>query len=211
MAVELGSKHISPYCLTVPEAHPLSKNRPLEEEQIEMFNIIDNELTKKNFVQYELSNYALAGFESQHNLLYWTDQEYWGLGLSAHSYSKQYSWGSRFFNLNSFDLYSEQMQSDKIQSGLSDYNIKQIENLNQAQSLTDFCYTSLRLKEGLSVEKLVQKFGAKTLGLIENQSSDLLKRGLMSQENAAFSLTRQGQMISNQIFEKFAFFPEDLP
>ncbi|MGZ3692510.1 MAG: coproporphyrinogen-III oxidase family protein, partial [Pseudobdellovibrio sp.] len=210
VAVELGSKHISPYCLTVPEGHPLSKNRPLEEEQIEMFDIIDNELAQKSFIQYELSNYALKGFESQHNLLYWTDQEYWGLGLSAHSYSKASEWGSRFWNLNSFDLYSEQMQTDGAQKNLSDYNTKQIENLNKAQSLTDFCYTSLRLKQGLSVEKLVQKFGPKTLDLIEKQSSDLISRHFMTHENDHLSLTRQGQLISNQIFEKFAFFAEEL-
>ena len=54
-----------------------------------MFDVIHDELTKKSFVQYELSNYALAGFESKHNMLYWTDVEYWGLGLSAHSYSKK--------------------------------------------------------------------------------------------------------------------------
>lgn len=205
IAVELGSKHISPYCLTVPEGHPLSKNRPLDDEQIEMFDTIDRELTARGFSQYELSNYARAGFESQHNLLYWTDQEYWGLGLSAHSYSKSTTWGSRFWNINSFDLYCAQMLNDTGLSRLESYHPKQIENLTKPQSLTDFCYTSLRLNEGLSVEKLVQKFGSKTKDLVEGLAADPLKRGFMELSAGYLKLTPRGRLISNQLYEKFAF------
>ena len=206
IAVQLGSKHISPYCLTVPEGHPLSKNRPLDDEQIEMFDAIDRELTAQGFHQYELSNYARSGFESQHNLLYWTDQEYWGLGLSAHSYSKSTAWGSRFWNINSFDLYCTQMQNDtSLSGGLEAYHAKQIENLTKSQSLTDFCYTSLRLNEGLSVEKLVQKFGSQTKDLILGLAADPLKRDFMALDGEYLKLTSNGRLISNQLYEKFAF------
>jgi oxygen-independent coproporphyrinogen-3 oxidase len=210
VAVELGSKHISPYCLTVPEGHPLSKNRPLDEEQLHMFDQIHSELLKKNFQQYEISNYALPGFESQHNLLYWTDAEYWGLGLSSHSYSKSSPWGSRFWNLSNFDLYTAQADRALEISQLSEYDSKQIENLSKAQSLTDYCYTSLRLNSGLSVENLVQKFGPKTLDLVLEASSALRSKGLIDYDGRNFKLSRAGQMISNQVFEKFTFFDSDL-
>lgn len=205
IAVELGSKHISPYCLTVPEGHALSKNRPLDEEQLEMFNIIHTELNKNNFTRYEISNYAKAGFESKHNLLYWEDREYWGLGLSSHSYSKTTAWGSRFWNLNSFDLYSKQMESGNIFSSLSDCPTAQIENLNKHQSLTDFCYTSLRLQKGLSVEKLVQKFGSQTLGSVSKIAAPLIEQELLTLADKHYVLTDAGIVISNQIFEKFTF------
>jgi oxygen-independent coproporphyrinogen-3 oxidase len=91
IAVELGAKHISPYCLTVPSGHPLSKARPSEDDQVEMFNMIRDRLEERGYSQYEISNFAIPGFESRHNNLYWSDDEYWGLGLSAHSY---YSTGS---------------------------------------------------------------------------------------------------------------------
>lgn len=210
VAVELGSKHISPYCLTVPEGHPLSKNRPLDDEQLHMFEEIHNELLKKNFQQYEISNYALKGYESQHNLLYWTDAEYWGLGLSAHSYSKNSAWGSRFWNLNNFDLYTSQMDSDLELNELSQYESKQIEHLNKAQSLTDFCYTSLRLNTGLAVEKLVQKFGPKTLDLVLEASQEARSKALIDYDGHFFKLTRPGQLISNQVFEKFTFLDSEL-
>jgi oxygen-independent coproporphyrinogen III oxidase len=210
VAVELGSKHISPYCLTVPEAHPLSKNRPLEEEQIEMFNIIHTELTKKEFNRYEISNYALKGFESKHNLLYWTDQAYWGLGLSAHSYSKNSKWGSRFWNVNSFELYDKQMNLERVLPRVASLVNDQIEQLEKHQALTDFCYTSLRLERGLSVDKLVNKFGASTLDLVTKIAAPMLERKLLSFENSHYALSNAGLVISNQIFEKFAFLKEDL-
>lgn len=211
VAVELGSKHISPYCLTVSEGHPLSKNRPLDDEQIEMFNIIHNELTKNDFQRYEISNYALNGFESKHNMLYWTDQEYWGLGLSAHSYSKKLNWGSRFWNVNSFDLYGKQMDAENTLQNIENHNAQQIEHLDKHQALTDFCYTSLRLGAGLSVEKLGEKFGTSTLDLINKIAQPMLDRKLLSLVNNHYVLTNSGVVISNQIFEKFAFLKEDLP
>lgn len=210
VAVQLGSKHISPYCLTVPEAHPLSKNRPLEDEQIEMFDTIDTELIKNHYAQYELSNYALPSFESRHNQLYWQDQEYWGLGLSAHSYSKATSWGSRFWNISAFDLYCEQQNHVQNLQSINDYPVQQIETLTKAQSLTDFCYTSLRLNEGLSVEKLVQKFGCQTKDQVLNLTTSLLKQGFMSLEEQHLKLSRTGRLVSNQIFEKFTFLEADL-
>lgn len=210
IAVQLGSKHISPYCLTVPEGHPLSKNRPLDDEQIEMFNTISSALEKHAFNQYELSNYALNGFESRHNLLYWTDQEYWGLGLSAHSYTKSSDWGSRFWNVNNFENYCGQMNNDGVFSDLTRWPVSQIEHLNKAQSLTDFCYTSLRLNKGLSMESLVQKFGSPTKDLVLKQAQDAMNRGYLLYQNEHLSLTATGQLISNQIFEKFAFFSNEI-
>lgn len=210
VATELGSRHISPYCLTVPEGHPLSKNRPLDEEQIEMFAIIHSELQSRNFQRYEISNYAQAGYESKHNLLYWTDEEFWGLGLSAHSYTKVRPWGSRFWNQNSFELYARQMQSEAEFDSVDQYKPQQIEHLAPHQALTDFCYTSLRLDSGLSVDKLGEKFGNKTLDLIAPIADPLVASGYLSKKNRHYSLTDAGVLVSNQLFEKFTFFSEDL-
>lgn len=204
VAVELGSKHISPYCLTVPEGHPLSKNRPLEDEQVEMFELIDSALTKKGQRRYEISNYAIPGFESKHNLLYWTDEEYWGLGLSAHSYSKNSKWGSRFWNPNSLDLYARQIESE------SELPAAQQEILEKHQTLTDFCHTSLRLSSGLSVEKLVQKFGTSELSQIQNTAEPMIQHSLLSFQNGHYQLTPKGLLISNQVFERFTFLKDDL-
>lgn len=207
VAVDLGSKHISPYCLTVSEGHPLSKNRPLEDEQLEMFDIIHAELRKNYFLRYEISNYAQTGFESKHNMLYWTDQEYWGLGLSAHSYLKNSAWGSRFWNNNSFDLYAKQIDSESKSNA---HSPQQIEHLDKHQSLTDFCHTSLRLNSGLSLNKLLQKFDNKTLDVVKKISAPLFEQKLLLEVDNCYTLTDAGVVISNQIFEKFTFLNGDL-
>ena len=204
VAVELGSKHISPYCLTVPEGHPLSKNRPLEDEQVEMFEIIHSKLSSYGQMRYEISNYSKPGFESKHNLLYWTDEEYWGLGLSSHSYSKSSEWGNRFWNMNSLDLYAKQIESAQPLPAA------QVENLEKHQALTDFTHTSLRLSEGLSVDKLVNKFGKGTLALIERDAKSLLQYKVLRCENDHYYLTEKGILISNQVFEKFTYLKNDL-
>ncbi len=204
VAVELGSKHISPYCLTVPEGHPLSKNRPLEDEQVQMFQIIHEALVKSGQARYEISNYSQPGFESQHNLLYWTDQPYWGLGLSAHSYSKSNEWGTRFWNPNSLEIYAQQINSGAQQ------NAAQEEVLEKHQALTDFCHTSLRLSTGLSVEKLVNKFGATTTDQVRGLVAPMVKHDLLHLVDDSYRLTEKGILISNQVFEKFTFLKSEL-
>ncbi len=209
VALDLGSKHISPYCLTVPEGHPLSKNRPPDEEQLEMFSVIHQELSARNFARYEISNYALPGFESKHNLLYWTDEEYWGLGLSAHSYTKKTTWGSRFWNQSNFELYSRETEAATELGSIENFSKEQIEHLERHQSLTDFCYTSLRLERGLSFETVARKFGASTLGLVQSVAQPMVERKLIREANNHYILTEAGIVISNQIFEKFTFLNSD--
>jgi oxygen-independent coproporphyrinogen-3 oxidase len=205
MAVEIGSSHISPYCLTVPEAHPLSKNRPLEDEQVEMFDIIHQHLTAKNFHRYEISNYSLPGKESRHNRLYWDDDSYWGLGLSAHSYSRNSGWGQRFWNPNNIDVYEKQ-----IRAGLSVHPENQIEALLKHQALTDFCHTSLRVAEGISFARLESKFDAVASAKVLEIAQPMLERGLLKLESNHLQLTHRGVLISNQIFEKFTFLANDI-
>ena len=200
VAASMGMSHVSPYCLTVPVGHPLSKNRPLDVEQIEMFEMIHEKLLAKNFHRYEISNYAQPGKESRHNLLYWTDQPYWGLGLSAHSYSKKSDWGTRFWNASNMNLYEKNI-----------LKTCESEKLEYHESLTDFCYTSLRLEKGLIKFGLVAKFGTKALDAIEQIARPLVDQGLMKLLNNSWSLTDKGVFISNQIFEKFTFLKSDFP
>lgn len=208
VAVELGSKHISPYCLTVPEGHPLSKNRPLEDEQVEMFEIIHRELTQKSFRRYEISNYAQPGYDSKHNMLYWTDQPYWGLGLSAHSYAPKLSgqnWGHRFWNHNNIDLYEKE-----IVSGLMQKNPAHEEFLDKHQALTDFCHTSLRISDGLSRAAVLQKFGPEVLRRVEKTAEKLLQHKMLVKKDDSWTLTDAGVLVSNQIFENFTYLASDL-
>ena len=213
IAMEQGAKHISPYCLTVPEGHPLSKGRPIDDEQVEMFDFISATLKENTFQQYEISNFAIPGYESQHNKLYWQDDPYWGLGLSAHSYTKSSKWGTRFWNLNSIGEYQKQIldaAGQRFNTPTEHLHENQFEVLEKHQALTDFCHTSMRLMQGLSLSKVENKF----LPAIGERVRDILlsldARELVIKNGDNWSLTPKGIVLSNQVFQDLTFLREDL-
>ncbi|MBC7372275.1 MAG: radical SAM family heme chaperone HemW [Bdellovibrionaceae bacterium] len=214
IAIEQGAKHISPYCLTVPEGHPLSKGRPVEDDQIEMFEVLANRLNENDFRQYEISNFSLPGFESRHNILYWADEEYWGLGLSAHSYSKATEWGLRYWNPTTIHDYEKQVRLFEGQSFHSPQGHlaeTQFETLAKHQSLTDYCHTSLRMLKGLDPEKLTTKFSTATAGKVL-QILERLKthNWLQINDKGHWFLTPEGLLISNQIFAQLTFLGDEI-
>ncbi len=213
IAMEQGAKHISPYCLTVPDGHPLSKGRPLDDVQVDMFDVIADELTKNGFKQYEISNFAIPGYESRHNMLYWIDEEYWGLGLSAHSYSKESPWGTRYWNVNSINEYQKQILShygQEFKSPSSHLPESQREVLEMHQALTDFCHTSMRLMRGLSDSQLKSRFPQVAYDEVTRIMKGLTDRKWVSFDGESYQLTHDGLMISNKVFQELTFLREDL-
>lgn len=210
IAIEQGASHISPYCLTVPDSHPLSKGRPFEETQVEMFDVIASELTKNGFIQYEISNFSKPGLESRHNMLYWTDEPYWGLGLSAHSYAPQASqFGVRYWNHSGINEYIQQISNQKALSSPLDLPGEQHEKLEFHQSLTDFCHTSMRLLQGLNKSLLHSKY-PQAEETISKLMRPLQDRGLVAENNESWSLTPNGVVLSNKVFEQLTFLKEDI-
>jgi oxygen-independent coproporphyrinogen III oxidase len=205
--------HISPYYLTVPEGHVLSKNRPEEDVQIEMFEMISNTLCQAGYNLYEISNLSLPGFESKHNELYWQDEEYWGIGLSAHSYSKKQRWGERFWNATSIKAYEnqvEKMQESVWRTPYEGLDQNQVEILQPHQSLTDFCHISLRRTVGMSRAQLTAKFGEKMTTNVEQLLLPLIGRGLVETSDAnSWRLTAKGRLVSNQVFQDLTFLAQD--
>ena len=209
IAIEQGAKHISPYCLTVPEGHPLSKGRPIEDDQIEMFEVLASRLQENSFRQYEISNFSLPGYESRHNILYWADEEYWGLGLSAHSYAKSTDWGLRYWNPTSIQEYEKQVrlfESQSFKSPRGHLPESQYEVLAKHQSLTDYCHTALRMLSGLDPHKLSTKFSPQTaqkvLLILERLKTH---HWLQVNDKGHWFLTPEGLLISNQIFAQLTF------
>lgn len=213
IAMEQGAKHISPYCLTVPDGHPLSKGRPIDDEQVDMFDIIAEELTANNFKQYEISNFAIPGYESRHNMLYWVDEPYWSLGLSAHSYSKESSWGTRYWNINSIGEYQNQIlahDGKEYASPSLHLPKNQFEVLEMNQALTDFCHTSMRLMRGLNIQQLASKFPAEVNQKVDTIMKRLQDKSWVSFDDGHWSLTREGLVLSNKVFQELTFLSEDL-
>ncbi len=203
--VQFSPNHVSPYCLTVPEGNPLFKNRPPDDRQVEMFHLIENTLKNNGYLQYEISNFCKPGHESKHNTLYWSDQEWWGLGLSAHSYSKSTPWGIRFWNPRSIKQYEQHVLETSVLKSPLSLPEAYFENLEMNQALTDFCHTSLRMLAGLNMNHLEKKFGQQASEKVRSISIPFLNRELLEATAEGFRLTSKGILLSNQVFLGFTF------
>jgi len=168
-----------------------------------MFCQIQNRLLESGLKKYEISNFAHPGRESKHNLLYWTDQAYWGIGLSAHSYLHNSAYGVRFWNPSQLKEYKRQLSSPGFPSS-------QVEQLSLNEALTDYCHTSLRCSQGLLLQSVKEKFGSKAFELVQMRSEKGLFSGLLDKGARGWRLTSQGEQLSNQVFLDFTFTKADL-
>jgi oxygen-independent coproporphyrinogen-3 oxidase len=202
--------HLSAYCLTVPEGHPMSFGRPPEDEQVAMFDEIERSLAQIGIAKYEISNFAKPGFESRHNLSYWRDVSYWGIGLSSHSYRREQApHGMRFWNPKSLNDYGSQ-----VTRRAEDFTLvlpsDQYEVLAEHEMLTDMCHMFLRTSGGLPEEKVREKCAPHVLPRLMARLEKLVRRGLLQHQVGTWRLTTAGQLISNKVFAELTFLSEDI-
>lgn len=208
--------HVSPYCLTVPEGHVLSKGRPLEEHQLEMFEMIRRTLEGAGYERYEISNFSKPNRRSKHNSMYWDESPYWGLGLSAHSYSPMDPWGIRYWNPNSIGSYQNLIQSQlgqKFRQPGDHVRDDHKEVLQKHQALTDHCHIRLRTKEGLDLDLLKQRFGPPCKGKVLSQLQLLSDQGFVTNYDKPgnkWKLTEEGVLLSNQVFSALTYLKGEL-
>jgi len=209
--IRFSPSHVSLYNLTVPDKHFMNKNRAPEEEQADMFDLIDARLSSAGIKRYELSNFARPGFESQHNLRYWTDQSYWGLGVSAHSYLREIGpYGTRFWNSAYYKNYAKHLDFSPSATPFWDQLPQnQLEPLTAQQALTDFCHTQLRLVSGLDLSLLEKKFGDKARQTVEKRVIAPLNAGFLKKTPMGYTLSAKGRPLANQVFLEMTFLPSD--
>lgn len=198
--------HISTYCLTLPQAHPLQKNRVCDEKQVLMFKTIEEMLSKQNYIQYEISNFARDNHLSKHNQAYWDDKNFLGFGLSAHSYWKSVGdFGVRFWNSRNKKEYQAQISSlsSLKQEPYLFVPPQQRELLTRSQAFLDFCHTALRTNKGLKKNSLEQKFDSKALDEASKRLNIFKKEGWVQESREGWSLSFDGRMWSNKVFEAF--------
>lgn len=202
--------HVSIYYLTVPEGHPLNQNRPVEATQLEMFDLIEDRLGLMGYDQYEISNFARKGRISKHNWKYWSDQPFWGVGLSAHSYLPDTeTFGLRFWNAKDFKTYENQLSRLNASNWLDVLGPNQTEILQKHEALTDFFHMGLRRKQGVVWQELEKKFGLESSNFSQriNEAEEL---GLIVSEQDRMWLTAKGKRLCNQVLQIFTFLKDDL-
>ena len=199
--LELKPEHISVYSLIVEENTPIAdkieKNElilPEEETERNMYWYVKNTLELNGFHHYEISNFAKKGFESKHNLNCWEQQEYIGIGTSAHSYVENV----RYSNTENLEKYI-----DNIEQGTPENNkiIHEVQNENDKKK--EFMLLGLRKIDGIKISEFKKAFGDNPIYLFRNELKKLSDEELIEIDDDIIRLTNKGINLANLVWEEF--------
>ncbi len=183
----LNVKHISTYSLMI-EPHTMlyiKKVKNIKEElDLEMYNLICEEMKNHGFNHYEVSNFAIPGYESKHNLTYWNNEEYYGFGLAASGYIDD----TRYTNTLSMDKYlANDFDGVKEELTLKDKMVYEL-------------ILGMRKIKGINIEKFNNKFNR---SLLENEIiKELVKKGDLIVDENYLKIPYNKIYVQNEILEE---------
>ena len=198
-AAALAVRHISVYGLAVEEGTPFARmadegrlDLPTDEVCGDMYDYITAELPRLGYRRYEISNYAKAGEESCHNLAYWQDVPYIGLGAAAHSY-----WhGRRTENEQDLCRYIA-----CIEGGLSP--AREEEPCSRESHIEEFAFLALRTADGIDKKCFRGTFASDVHEVYGEVIARLQAADLVEETTESIRLTEQGMKFGNRVFEAF--------
>lgn len=182
--IECDAKHISAYILKVEDNTPYKRfvpilNLPDEDQQAELYELMQSYLSKNGYSQYEISNFALKNFESHHNIKYWNCDEYLGLGASAHSMMN----GKRFYFPRNFsDFYNNKIIYD-----------------GEGATPQEYIMLRLRLTDGISFSEYEKRFKIPFPKHCIKTAEKYSRYGFTELTKYGIRLTGKGFLVSNAI------------
>jgi len=193
--IENKVKHISVYTLQV-EKHTMLYDKikrkklklPKDKKVNEVYTMAKNMLLSEGYIRYEVSNFARPGFKSRHNMKYWTEVEYLGLGVSAHSYIDGY----RYFNTKRLDTYISNLNEGKSPVDSREYIATEIAREERLM-------LSLRTAKGLDLNKFKEDFNENLLKTKQNEIKKLLDDGRIEIVDGFMRVTDENYTVLNSI------------
>ena len=188
----LGVPHLSAYLLKIEPGTPFAREHmetlcPGEDAQAELYLCAVEEIGRRGWRQYEISNFARPGFESRHNLKYWDCREYLGLGPAAHSFIK----GRRYFYPR--DLQGFLACPSRGMGWRED---------GPGGDREEYAMLRLRLAQGLCREDALDRFPGWDAGDIFYRAAPYVRAGFMGQEGSRLYFTPRGFLLSNSILSR---------
>jgi oxygen-independent coproporphyrinogen-3 oxidase len=198
-AAELGPEHIAAYGLQLEEGTPLTQAAARgeicacpEDLELMMYRSAHEILNDCGYNQYEISNFARPGRQCAHNLVYWLNRPYLGLGPAAHSFIR----GERFSNEPSLERYSEKLSR-------KEYPVKCRESLTAENEMAETMFLGLRLIRGVDLDLFQERFGRRAEDLYQREIRDLTAKGLVEIKGGTLRLTMAGLPLANVVFREF--------
>jgi oxygen-independent coproporphyrinogen-3 oxidase len=195
-AVELQPDHLSCYLLTLDEKVQMGRDvargklaLPVDDDLAEMYATTRRRLAQAGFAQYEISNWARPGQASRHNLTYWRDGTWIGVGAGAAS---SYG-GRRWKNTPVLERYiasvSRSGVADRVEDEVPDHTTQMLDALT----------LGLRLREGVSTERFARRFGADLSAVLGEAGDFLLSGGFLQRDAGRVRIAEEHQLITNEI------------
>jgi oxygen-independent coproporphyrinogen III oxidase len=198
-AVDLGVSHISVYMLDLDDQCPLhsmiaggSVQIPDEDLVSDLYLETIECLSTFGYQQYEISNFARAGFACRHNLKYWLREAVQGFGLASHSFDGQI----RYANNSRIEEYMESVER-------GDSPVVWSESVSAEQAVEETLFLGMRLNKGVNWEQLRDRCPHDRRENYENSFQDLLAKGWIEYKDSVIRLTPLGMLFSNEVFQLF--------
>ncbi len=215
-AIALAPEHLSLYALTIEAHTPLGRDlargqitTPDADLVATMYEWASEYLTTHGYTQYEISNWARPGFACRHNLTYWRNQPYLGVGAGAHGYAGGY----RYANVRRLPAYLRRMASADRDSLPFPFTAAtaQHQTITRHTEMEETMILGLRLTgEGVAVDTFQQRFGLTMTDVFGPEIEELLHLGLVewaqdenTHHSRALRLTKRGRLLGNQAFLRF--------
>ncbi len=205
--ISYNPEHISSYLLKIEKNTYFGKienslSLPDDDEQYNTYILMCELLEKNGYMQYEISNFAKKGYESNHNKRYWLSEEYIGIGPSAHSYfnGKRYSYKS-----NLEEYLSELSQAGTVKKI---YEAENDEFEAQITKSDEYLMLKLRLSDGINQNEYFSRFGEELLEKYPKLKS-YVSLGYMKLKDNSYSFTTKGFFVSNYILTDILSFGQN--
>lgn len=206
-------EHISSYSLIVEDGTPLAGNQKLlsklpdEETDREMYEATGKVLEMSGYKRYEISNYAKPGYECRHNIVYWTMDEYIGIGIGAASFFN----GRRYSNTSDIKQYVDTMEEVFEKRSIDEaYRIPELLSIRHIDEAVDidtlmeeYVIFGLRMTRGISAADFYERFGHSLYDAYGDIIRGYVASGHMKDEKGMVCFTRKGIDVSNRILVDF--------
>lgn len=203
-ALSLRPDHLSMYALELEDrtAMTFQVNRgrlpaPDEDLSAAMYESADQHAAQAGFAQYEISNWAIPGFECRHNIQYWHYGPYLGFGAGAHGFAS----GIRYETVRSLRRYIEQASA---QNTVYDFPlttaVEHHEVISPEVAMAEYLFTGLRMvRDGISEADFVARFGRTLDEAFGGPIEALIAQELLIREGGRMRLSSAARLISNRV------------
>lgn len=196
----LKPDHLSLYALTLDPETPMQSRIEAGELQrqdpdtaADLYELAEDILEAHGYNHYEISNWALAGHESRHNLTYWENRPYIGAGVAAHSCLN----GRRFANTKDLDTYTNTVSDTSLPEPELD------EKISPEMEIAETVILGLRLMRGIDPYEMSRRFDTNFTVRYQTQIQEMTDAGLLENLEGKIKLTRRGRLLSNEVFWRF--------